>query len=408
MTRAPDHRRLLSIVTLLATTTGSCTPKDPLEPGLVSQQQQACDAYLHANDLERADAACKLCLEFHRHDPECTNLLGLIAYRSGDVDAARDLYKRAMRLRNDFPEARNNMGVLLQEQDDNLPAATTLFESALKIHPGYLDARWNLALALSQVADRARIAVERSQEARGANKADPLVMQRDFASVDDAYARCADQLRRLVQLSPTHRRAHFLLGYVHQQRAGHATTSAQATTWWERAAQEYQACVVLSPPGTVEAVQCRGNLAAVHENLGQHETALAHYAQCLALASQDVECRRGMARAHAAVSVTSGALREVLTRLADHPEDAEAHVGVCALALESGLEDLALSSCENALQLDGGLCHARAYLVRHARQRLDVSRFRAACHHLLACPSGPTFPEAAACQEDLGALGLAP
>ena len=53
--------------------------------------------------------------------------------------------------------------------------------------------------------------------------------------------------------------------------------------------------------GAIEAMQCRGNLAAVYESLGRPDEAMAQYARCLALSSQDVECQRGMARAYGAV-----------------------------------------------------------------------------------------------------------
>lgn len=375
---------LLGLCILLSGSRNGCVPP-PIDPERVAQQQANCRSYLDKADFEAAKASCSLCLEWDRFNAECTNLMGLRSYLMGDFAAARDWYKRAIRLKNDFPEARNNLGVLLMEQDGDLEKAITMFSSTLKIDPGYLDGRWNLALAHSRLGNQSFARARQQVEEQGLNGADPKVLMKAYAPAEEHYTQAAEQARRLLELAPLHAKAAYLLGHVEEQRAHYALTQrshqdhlVQSNDWLHR-------CVDLAAPGSREARECRGNLGSVEERLGQCDRAWMHYAGCLAAAPHDPECQRGLDRTHTCLSVRSGALRMAMQHLQANPGDAQEHLQVCVMAAEAGLMDVATSSCENALLLDPSLCQAHAWLVRCYSQMLNGEQTRQHCAALLGC-----------------------
>ena len=68
----------------------------------------------------------------------------------GKKDAAFELFKYAIKLKPEYPDALNNLGVLLQEKGDlegaiNLyQKAIDCYEKAIKIQPNYIAAYYNL------------------------------------------------------------------------------------------------------------------------------------------------------------------------------------------------------------------------------------------------------------------------
>src|SRR5260370_37272381 len=84
------------------------------------------------------------------------HLLGVLAHQLGREDAA-DLIGRAVALKPEFPEAHNDLGVVLGAQG-KLSEAIACFEHAARLNPNYAQARPNLAnalLALGRLDQRA-------------------------------------------------------------------------------------------------------------------------------------------------------------------------------------------------------------------------------------------------------------
>ena len=83
-----------------------------------------------------------------------TNLGGL-AYRAGDIHAARDAFEAALALDPDQPEARFNLANLVLESGD-LELAVAEFRRVLQADPDFADAHFNLAVALERLGGRAQ------------------------------------------------------------------------------------------------------------------------------------------------------------------------------------------------------------------------------------------------------------
>lgn len=61
-------------------------------------------------------------------------------------------FPTALRLKPDYPEAHNNLGVALLQRPQRLADAILRFETALRLRPNYADAHYNLGLALANSA----------------------------------------------------------------------------------------------------------------------------------------------------------------------------------------------------------------------------------------------------------------
>jgi tetratricopeptide (TPR) repeat protein len=107
--------------------------------------------------------------------------LGSLAYRRGDVAAAREAYEAALALDPDQPEARFNLANLVLENGD-LELAVAELRRVLQAAPDFADAHYNLAVALERLGGRAAARVHLEQ----------------YLSLEPESAPWADQARALI------------------------------------------------------------------------------------------------------------------------------------------------------------------------------------------------------------------
>jgi tetratricopeptide (TPR) repeat protein len=81
--------------------------------------------------------------------------LGSLAYRRGDLDAARAAFEAALAIDPDQPEARFNLANLVLEGGD-LELAVAEFRRVLQNDPEFADAHYNIAVALERLGGRAQ------------------------------------------------------------------------------------------------------------------------------------------------------------------------------------------------------------------------------------------------------------
>jgi tetratricopeptide (TPR) repeat protein len=107
--------------------------------------------------------------------------LGSLAYRRGDVGAAREAYEAALALDPEQPEARFNLANLVLENGD-LELAVAELRRVLQSAPDFADAHYNLAVALERLGGRAAARVHLEQ----------------YLSLEPESAPWADQARALI------------------------------------------------------------------------------------------------------------------------------------------------------------------------------------------------------------------
>jgi len=137
-------------------------PDRPRPKAIFTPTRSAYDWFVEGTRAEAAgsdDARAETCYrEALALDPGLaaarTNL-GSLAYRAGDVSAARDAFEAALALDPDQPEARFNLANLVLESGD-LELAVAEFRRVLQADPEFADAHFNLAVALERLGGRAQ------------------------------------------------------------------------------------------------------------------------------------------------------------------------------------------------------------------------------------------------------------
>ena len=103
--------------------------------------QGACNSALQRHDS--AIDSYKQALKIKPDYADAYNNMGIALKDKGDLDAAVDSYKQALKIKPDYAQAYNNMGVALKDKGE-LEAAIDSYKQALKIKPDYAEAHYNL------------------------------------------------------------------------------------------------------------------------------------------------------------------------------------------------------------------------------------------------------------------------
>ncbi len=137
-------------------------------------------------------------------------LLGVAGADSPPVIAA---FQEAIRLRPDYAEAYNNMGLVYLQTGEDEPAIAA-FRKAVELRPDYADAHQNLGAILTS-SD----AAEAVRELETAVSLQPRLLKAQYnlalayeASSAHGAVRASEQLRKLLAMEPRFPRAEFALG----------------------------------------------------------------------------------------------------------------------------------------------------------------------------------------------------
>jgi Flp pilus assembly protein TadD len=142
MTLRPAIVAAIASVALLA----GCPKKiAPIHPEALHHNDE-CGESLKAGDLEAAQAHCEQALEYSPDYADALVNLGMVALRSDQGSVARQLFTKALALREGIAEALHAMG-LLELEDHNFAAAEKQLRRALDASPDHISARYNLAVA---------------------------------------------------------------------------------------------------------------------------------------------------------------------------------------------------------------------------------------------------------------------
>jgi tetratricopeptide (TPR) repeat protein len=189
---------------------------------------------------------------------EAHNILGRLLGRNGapSRDVAAE-FRDAIRLRPDFAEAHNHLGlVLIQTGEDEAGIAS--FREAVRISPDYAEAHANLGAALTPTNAEAAI-----RELEKAVALAPASASAQFnlavaygASGTPGHAKEIQQLRKVIQLAPAFARAHLALGkaLLRDGKVSDAVAALQEATRIEPKSGEarYQLGLALARAGRQE------------------------------------------------------------------------------------------------------------------------------------------------------------
>jgi tetratricopeptide (TPR) repeat protein len=166
--------------------------------------------------------------------PEVHNIIGLMLGRKGsDTNQVVSEFNEALRLRPDYAEAHNNIGLVLAQNGDDEKAATE-FREAVRIRPDYADAHANLgAVLLLSDAEQAISELEK------AISIDPTLIKAQF-NLAEAYGNSPshgtpkqiEQLRKIISIAPDFGRAHLALGkaMLHEAKVSDAIVELRDAT----------------------------------------------------------------------------------------------------------------------------------------------------------------------------------
>jgi Tfp pilus assembly protein PilF len=199
--------------------------------GLVAMLVAALGVLSNAQSRTYADEFTLYSTTIERN-PECWmahNNLGLWYEGGGDAQKAIAHFREAIRLKEDFAPAHNNLGTVLGKMPGFLGEATAQFEEAVRLQPDFVDAHNNLGTALLKTPGRLEDAVAQYQEA--------LRLQPDLAdthnNLGNAWSKIPGRMdaaiaeyREALRLRPDYAGAHNNLGTVlyAQGRAAEAVT----------------------------------------------------------------------------------------------------------------------------------------------------------------------------------------
>ncbi len=193
---------------------------------------------------------------------------------AGRVKEATVLYRRAIALKPDYPEAHNNLGVALAGMG-KIDEAMARYRRVLALNPDHADALGNLAAAL--------LSKGKPTEAIACYKRLLLLKPNDAAAhyslgvaldAQGATDVAIEQYDRAISLNPGYAAAHNNLGVA---LAGDGNSTA-ALAHYRKA--------IASDPNHAEA---HNNLGNLYRELGRFDEALAHYGRAIEIRPDNVE-----------------------------------------------------------------------------------------------------------------------
>jgi predicted O-linked N-acetylglucosamine transferase (SPINDLY family) len=294
-------------------------------------------------------------------DPAALYLLGVTAYRTGDIDAALSLIEQAIRCEPTAAHQHHARGAILQRQG-RVEEALAAYEDAIHLQPDYVEAHLNRGVVLQQQArlgealqafDRA-LSITPGYAGAHFNRGVILERQGQLEQAIAAY----DQVLRI--------KPDCLEAYINRG----AALMAHGRT--EQALESFDRALRIGPA-----------VAEVHFNRGNALKELGLFAEALAAYDQALRIKPGLAQAH----FNRGIILERERRLEQaigaydealrvKPDYAEALLGRAKVLHQQGRLGEALEACGQALEIRPELAaaHLRLGLILAEQWRLEDAR----------------------------------
>lgn len=264
-------------------------------------------ALAQAGRLDDAEARLRAILSHDANQPDALQLMGMIARRRGDHDAAATLFRRSLAAQPAQPHVLNNLGNSLSDLGRH-EEAVAAYDGALALNAGYDDARINRALA--------RIALDDPASAHDDLR--PLAAARpDQPRIWAVLGQALNAMNRGGEAVAAWRRALDL-------RPGHApwlhnlAVALRLAGRAEEALPLLQECAAHAP----DEAKIRYNLGHCLQDLGRIAAAADAYRAAIALTPTDVAMHESLSRMLWEHGRTDQHLDSYRAALAEHPDDA--------------------------------------------------------------------------------------
>ncbi len=291
----------VGVFVLLSTSCAFCV--ENVVPPQAEEHTHFCAEYFGQDKLTEAEARCRLAIEFCPKCAEPWNLLGMIEHARGRVDRAIENFKTALSLKNDFPEALNNLGAIFLDRRD-YGAACDAFKQALEIDPGYQTARRNYATCLMYTG--------KPEQARA------------------EYLKC-------VEIDPGECDCRIGLGVLSLEKED-----------WNDAKAHFQKVTEACP----DSAQGFYNLCWTYYKLGRCADAVDACTKALAINPDYLEARKNLTESYECLALQDGAIKKVIAELRNNPGDPELHFRLGRIYEDEQLWERALNEYSNCIKLD--------------------------------------------------------
>lgn len=288
-------------------------------------------AHHDAGRFDQAEALYRDVLTLDPEHPDALHRLGLVAYKTGRLDAAVDLITLAIAAKSDDATMHSNLGWVLYN-GGRVRDAETALRRALALAPNDADARNNMGIVL---------------QAQG------------------RLAEAEASFRAAVAHAPRFADAHNNLG-----RALHAQRR------FEDAAASYRQALALAP----DIADLHNNLGVALRALGRPAEAIETYQRALALEPGHVTAHVNLGITYQAEGQLIDALGSFARALALAPDAAETYIHLASVLLAMGRLDEAVTIGRRAVALnpDAPSAHANLGLSLqaqgHAREAVVTYR----------------------------------
>lgn len=233
----------------------------------------------HSTDADEEERLLRRALELRANYPEAHNNLAIILRRKGNLEGAAEHYREALRQRLDYPEAHSNYAYLL-EALGRLDGALEHAEAAVRLRPGYVEGHHRLAnlLAARGELDRAVSHYEQTLDLR------PTYAEahNNLAIVHERRGRpelAEAHYRQAIRMKPDYAPALYNYGLLLEE------TGAP-----DRAAEQYRRALEIWP----DYPEAHNNLAILLHRSNEFAEAETHYRAAIRLRPNDPEARHNL------------------------------------------------------------------------------------------------------------------
>ncbi|MBY5336434.1 tetratricopeptide repeat protein [Rhizobium leguminosarum] len=236
---------------------------------------------------------CEKALELRIDYPEAHNNLGVILKRSGDRITAEKHYRDAIRLWPQYPEAHYNLAILLEETD-RPEEAETHYRQALKCRPEYVDALLRLAGLFDAWGDRH----EAEHHFRESLRLRPGFAEAHnnfgvFLESQGEVKEAESHYIQAVRARPNYAEAHYNYAMLLEVRD------------LEEAEKHYRAAIRAVP----EYAEAHNNLAVLLHEKGSFSDARSHYLTAIRIRPADAQTYQNLSLLLAAMGEDEQAAR---------------------------------------------------------------------------------------------------